>query len=342
MIDMQAWQAALKAPGRKRALPILSFPSAGELGVSVEELIKSAELQARGMKLVADRTDAAAAVSMMDLSVEAEAFGATVRFSATEVPSVVGTLVGSPEAAEALATPTVGTARTGVFVEAIRLAVERISDRPVLAGLIGPFSLAGRLMDVTTTMMLLVDEPDMVHTCLRKSTDFLIAYAKAFKAAGAHGIMMAEPLAGLISPRMATKFSAPYVKEIVDAVQTPDFPVYYHNCGNNTIKQLSSIVGTGAAGFHFGNAISMSEMLAAAPADCLIMGNVDPAGVLSGGTPETVRETTLALMRECCPGHPNFLVSSGCDIPPHAPWANLLAFFKAVDEYYSTEGANLG
>jgi len=342
MIDMQAWQAVLKTSGRKRALPILSFPSAGELGVTVEALIKSAELQAQGMKLVADRTDAAAAVSMMDLSVEAEAFGAAVRFSATEVPSVIGTLVGSPEAAEALATPAVGTARTGIFVEAIRLAAARITDRPVLAGLIGPFSLAGRLMDVTTTMMLLVDEPDMVHTCLRKATDFLIAYAKAFKAAGAHGIMMAEPLAGLISPRMATKFSAPYVKEIVDAVQTPDFPVFYHNCGNNTIKQLSSIIGTGAAGFHFGNAISMAEMLAAAPADCLIMGNVDPAGVLAGGTPESVREATLGLMRECCPGHPNFLVSSGCDIPPHAPWANLQAFFAAVDEYYSTEGATLG
>ncbi len=342
MIDMQAWRAALMAPGRKRALPILSFPSAGELGVSIEALVKSAELQAQGMKLVADRTDAAAAVSMMDLSVEAEAFGAVVRFFEAEVPSVTGTFIETPEAAEALAVPAVGAGRTGIFIDAIRLAVERIQDRPVLAGLIGPFSLAGRMMDVTKTMMLVVDEPEMVHTILRKATDFLIAYAKAFKAAGAHGIMMAEPLAGLISPRMATKFSAPYVKEIVDAVQTPDFPVLYHNCGNNTIKQLASIVATGAAGFHFGNAISMPEMLAAAPADCLIMGNVDPAGVLSGGTPETVRQATLDLMRACCPGHPNFLVSSGCDIPPHAPWANLLAFFKAVDEYYSTEGANLG
>lgn len=342
MVDMRTWQAALRAPGRKKALPILSFPSAAELGLTVEQLIKSAENQAAGMKLVADRTDAAAAVSMMDLSVEAEAFGASVRFFETEVPSVIGTRVNTPEDAEALVVPEVGTARTGIFVDAIRLAAQRITDRPVLAGIIGPFSLAGRLMDVTKTMLLVMDEPEMVHTCLRKATDFLIAYAKAFKAAGAQGIMMAEPLAGLISPRMATKFSAPYVKEIVDAVQTPDFPVFYHNCGNNTIRQISSILSTGAAGFHFGNAISMPEMLAAAPADCLIMGNVDPANVLSSGTPETVRQTTLDLMRACCPGHPNFLISSGCDIPPHAPWANLLAFFAAVDEYYSTEGANLG
>ena len=150
---------------------------------------------------------------------------------------------------------------------------------------------------------------------------------------GADFLRIVEPLAGLISPRMATKFSAPYVKEVVDAVQTADFPVIYHNCGNNTIKQAGSIFGIGAAGYHFGNAISMKEMLAIAPKDVWIMGNVDPAGELANGTPESVRAATLKLMGECCPDYPNFIVSSGCDIPPHAPWANLDAFFAAVAEY---------
>ena len=323
----------MKLENTGKALPILSFPCTSLMGVKTDELVHSAELQAKGMKAVADRTDAAASVSMMDLSVEAEAFGSQVRFSPDEVPSVIGAVVGSPKDADMLAVPAVGAARTGVFVEAIRQAKGLITDRPVFAGMIGPFSLAGRLLDVTKTMLYLVDEPDMVHTVLRKGTDFLIAYAKAFKDAGADGIMMAEPLAGLISPRMATKFSAPYVKEIVDAVQTADFPVIYHNCGNNTIKQAGSIFGIGAAGYHFGNAISMKEMLAVAPRDVWVMGNVDPAGELANGTPESVRAATLKLMEECCPGNPNFIVSSGCDIPPHAPWANLDAFFSAVRKY---------
>ena len=34
--------------------------------------------------------------------------------------------------------------------------------------------------------------------------------------AGADGIMMAEPLAGVLSPDMMAEFSAPYVKRIVD------------------------------------------------------------------------------------------------------------------------------
>ena len=76
----------------------------------------------------------------------------------------------------------------------------------------------------------------------------------------------------------------------------------------------------------------MKEMLAIAPKDAWIMGNVDPAGELANGTPESVRTATLKLMEESCPDNPNFIVSSGCDIPPHAPWANIDAFFAAVRE----------
>ena len=32
--------------------------------------------------------------------------------------------------------------------------------------------------------------------------------------------------------------------------------------------------------------------------------------------------------------YPNFVISSGCDIPPASKWENIDAFFKAVDEFY--------
>ena len=75
-----------------------------------------------------------------------------------------------------------------------------ITDRPVLAGIIGPYSLAGRLLDMTEIMILCYEEPEMVESVLEKATEFLIEYAKAFKEAGANGVCMAEPAAGLLSP----------------------------------------------------------------------------------------------------------------------------------------------
>ena len=142
---------------KKRALPILSFPAAQKLGVTVEELVKSSELQARAIETVAKETDTIAAVSLMDLSVEAEAFGAEVRFAADEVPAVIGQLVSDESGADALAVPDLEEGRASVCIEGIRLAAERITDKPVLAGMIGPFSLAGRLMDVTEIMYLCYD-----------------------------------------------------------------------------------------------------------------------------------------------------------------------------------------
>ena len=332
--NMKQWLKELCESRSKKALPILSFPCISLLNIPVKQLISDSDTQAKGMQLIAQKTNSAASVSLMDLSVEAECFGATVRFSEDEVPTVTGRLVCDMDEAEALAVPEVGAARSRIYIEAIEKALKVITDRPVFAGMIGPFSLGARLLDVSEIMMDCYDDPDMVHTVLEKATEFLIAYGSAYKATGAHGIIMAEPVAGLLSPSLEEEFSAPYVKKIVDALQDDNFLIIYHNCGGNVLSMTDSILSTGAAAYHFGNAIDMKTMIEKLPADTVTMGNVDPAGVLCFGTSETVKTETKALL-DTCAKYPNFIVSSGCDIPPHTPWENINAFFETVDQFYS-------
>ena len=137
-MNMYKWLDDAIARQTKKPLPILSFPGIRYMeGVTIRQLVNSSRLQAECMKLVADKCDSAAAVSFMDLSVEAEAFGAEVCFFDDEVPAVRGALVTTMEEAEALPVPPVYTGRIGTFVEAIRLAAEEIQDRPVFAGAIG-------------------------------------------------------------------------------------------------------------------------------------------------------------------------------------------------------------
>ena len=76
-------------------------------------------------------------------------------------------------------------------MDAISKAGKLISDRPVFAGVIGPFSLAGRLMGITNIMVNCYEEPEMVHTAMEKASQFLLAYIRAYKAAGADGVVMA-------------------------------------------------------------------------------------------------------------------------------------------------------
>ena len=333
-MNMNSWIDSVLQADQKKGFLVLSFPAIQKMGITVKELINSSDLQAKAMKIVADSTpDALASVSMMDLSLEAEAFGSTIHVSDDEVPTVVGSIVSSEEDADALEIPEIGAGRTQIYIDAIGKAVTLIKDRPVFAGAIGPFSLAGRLMDVSEAMVYCFEEPDMVHTVLEKVTEFIIRYCNAYKAVGANGVLIAEPLAGLLSPNLAKEFSAQYMKKIIDACQTDDFVIGYHNCGNCTVQQIGSIKEIGARLLHFGNAINMADMVPLVPENIVVMGNVDPAGQFRNGTPESVKARTIEIMEACCK-YPNFVISSGCDIPPMTPWENIGAFFDGIREYY--------
>ncbi|MEI6100770.1 MAG: uroporphyrinogen decarboxylase family protein, partial [Eubacteriales bacterium] len=160
-MNMKNWLSDLKAAKVKKAMPILSFPSVQLLGISVPDLISSAEIQAKGMKLIADRVNSAAALSMMNLSLEAEAFGSEIRVSDDEVPTVIGRLVQTMDDAKALKIPDARSGRTGLYIDAIGLATKEITDRPVFSGVIGPYSLVGRLMDVSEIMIQCYEDPEM-------------------------------------------------------------------------------------------------------------------------------------------------------------------------------------
>ena len=326
--NMKAWAATLAQS--RRPMPLLSFPSAQLIGASVYEITHDASKQTEGICAVAERTSAAAAVCMMDLSVEAEAFGCTLSCSEHEVPTVTNILISDEDEVHALEIPAIGTARTGLYVKAAADAKARIKDRPVLAGIIGPFSLVGRLMDVTEALVNCIADEDFVYAALEKVTPFLISYAKAYKDAGIDGIVLAEPLAGLLSPLQETEFSAPYVKQIVDAVQDESFIVIYHNCGPNAPLMTESLYHNGAAAYHFGDAVDLTSILAQMPTDRPVCGNISPVEQFLSGTPESMTAAVQKLTQECAQ-YPNFVLSSGCDIPPTAKWENIDAFFAAVE-----------
>ncbi|MCX7885053.1 MAG: uroporphyrinogen decarboxylase family protein [Caloramator sp.] len=332
--NMKQWVIEIIKAPVKKPMPILSFPVIQLMNISVKELIFDSHLQSKGMKIVAERIDSAASVSLMDLSVEAECFGSTISFSDNEVPTVIGSIVSTKDEAETLEIPKIGYGRTGIYIEAIEKAAKIITDRPVFASVIGPFSLAGILMDVSKIMTYCYEKADMVHMILKKTTAFIIEYCRAYKKVGANGVIIAEPLSGIISPLIEWEFSGNYIKQIVDAVQDDNFIIIYHNCGNNINQILKSIINNGCLVLHFGNAINMAKIMPHIPCNIVAMGNIDPVEEFKNGTKESIRRATISLMKECSKYH-NFIISSGCDIPSMSKWENIDEFFNAVKDFYS-------
>lgn len=331
-VNMREWAKAMMEDPKKRPLPVLTFPAGKLLGVSTKELLLDPENQAEGMKAITDRYDMPAALAYMDLSVEAEAFGAHCVYSENEIPTIIGQLIEDEDDAEALELPKAGAGRIDTVHEGIKKAKELITDRPLFAECIGPFSLAGRLMDVNEVMVSCYTDPDVVHAVLEKVTGFLIGNMKRFKEDGAQGVIMAEPLAGLLSPGLAKEFSSDYVAKIVDEIQDDDFLIFYHNCGDNTPLQAADIYSTGCAGYHFGNSIDLEDMLKTSPEDAFVMGNLASAEILTNASAEVVKEETKKLLEKCS-RYKNFWLSSSCDVPPNAPVENIDAFFEAFEEY---------
>lgn len=330
-MNMTKWASELIANKQRLAIPIMTHPGIEMIGKKVVNALQSGEVHAAAIKKLNEVYPVAAKTVIMDLTLEAEVFGCQIEFQEDDMPHILGRLVTTADEIEALRVPEITEGRVPEYILANKLTVESTTDKPVLAGVIGPFSLAGRLFDVSEIMMACYIEPDAIHVLLNKCTKFIINYSKALKAVGCSGVVVAEPAAGLLSNEDCLQFSSEYVKMLVEAVQDENFTVVLHNCGNKGHCN-EAMLYTGANAFHFGNAIDMVETLGFFPADKLIMGNVDPVGVLKQSTPQTIKEYVANLLDKTAK-YKNFIISTGCDLPPHVPAANIEAFFEALNEY---------
>lgn len=316
---------------KRVAIPIMTHPGIELTGQTVRQAVTDGQAHADAICALNGRFPSAAVTAIMDLTVEAEAFGAQVLFSDNEIPNIIGRLVSDMDSVQALEVPGLDAGRVQEYLKANRITAERIKDKPVYGGCIGPFSLAGRLFDMTELMMAIYLEPDTVTLLLEKCTEFILKYVQAMKETGISGVIMAEPAAGLISNDDCNTYSTTYVKKIVEAVQDDSFMVILHNCGN-TGHCTDAMVNSGAKGLHFGNRADMAEALRECPEDLLVMGNIDPVGIMQQASPEKVREETLALL-DATAQWDNFILSTGCDVPPQTPFENISAFYEALEEF---------
>ncbi|MCQ2475345.1 MAG: uroporphyrinogen decarboxylase family protein [Clostridia bacterium] len=310
---------------RSKTIPIISYPVSRLAGINIKDMVTLPEAQAKAMKFFADNYPAGAVFNMMDLSVEAEAFGSKVRIENDRIPEVDGTLISDIKEAEGLKIPPV-SGRCRAFIDGVRSAVKQIGNIPVFCGAIGPFSLACRLFGMTELMMECFDNPESVAVLLEKCTKFITEYISALKNAGADGILLCEPAAGLLSPDMADEFSFPFVRKIFNDVSDSDFITGYHNCGASVSEMTDSLCSINADIYHFGNAADIAKLIPLLPESSIIAGNLDP--LLFKLECGSVIESAIEKLYEECGKFSNFILSTGCDVPPDIIAANLDIYFS--------------
>jgi len=329
------WEEEIKSGGLRKSVPLMSHAGVELTGKTITEAVQDGQIHFEALKAIDEKYSPDAVCSVMDLTVEAEAFGCRINFYDHDIPTVATEIVHDEAGIDKLEVPDHRDHRTREYIKAMELSASLFTEKPVFAVCIGPFSLAGRIFGMTEIMTTMLFEPEVILKLVDKCKDFLTSYISEFKRVGANGIIMAEPAAGLLSSEQCDNFSSDFIRSIVNNVQDNEFLFILHNCGN-TGHVTQSMISTGARGLHFGNRIDLLKVLEEVPADILVMGNIDPVGILKMSDPKKVSYACQEMLNVTSE-YKNYILSSGCEIPPGVSFENFNSFFESVRRYNTTK-----
>lgn len=200
------------------------------------------------------------------------------------------------------------------------------------AGIVGPFTNAFFLYGVDESFRLMRKNPQAFHKLCRVSLETCLAYAEAAIGKGLSPTI-SEPMSSctVVSPAAFREFSLPYLKELVDFIKSHGKSPVIHICGA-TKRIWHDIADLGVGGFSVDNVVNLKDCCLTIGHKTKILGHVDPASVMYGGTVVDVRRKTLECILDAHDSPKGYVVMSGCSLPVETPLTNIEAMLQVVRE----------
>lgn len=234
-----------------------------------------------------------------------------VRFGSNDVASIARTDIDSLE------DPRI--ARADLFhpgmLETFRAMPPDTRDgAAVCVGLTGAFSQLGFLIGLEKLMVVLMDEPQLVHRALRRRQEIALHQAEELCAAGARFIWIGEGMASgsLLGPAAYREFVLPYERGLVEHIRKQGALSLLHICGNTT-RMLAEIAETGADGCDVDSPTDWAAAVSTLGQTMCVKGNVNPLLFL----PDNVHRLSVACVeaQRVAAGLQGFILSTGCLVP---------------------------
>ncbi len=305
------------------------------LGLDFASLHTDAEKMAAAAATTPKQFGFDCAVVPFAISVEAEALGCevnyyqgasknpeeiyypTIKAKYVETASDIKLPVGGPEKSEAIL----------LVAEAIRLLKAEIGDEvPVGAWVLGPFTLAGQIMELDHLLKMPLKAPQEMEHILDVLADFLVGVLQVYRAAGADYLTIREPGASsnVIRPSMFRDLVVPRLERIFTQVASPKV---LHICGKtNDIVTAMKETGADALSVDHRNDVAASRKELGD--EVILLGNFNCMGLLVEEAPETAARIITAGLNNGLSA-----IWPGCDIWPTAKPENLRAVVEATHAY---------
>jgi MtaA/CmuA family methyltransferase len=227
-------------------------------------------------------------------------------------------------------------------LRAVRILRRELDDRVFIMGRAdqGPVALAAALRGYEQFIVDLQEgaQPALIHRVLDYCRRVQVRYALALKAAGAHGTSTGEAGVDFIGPRLYRQFAHPHDCRLVQDIQSPDFPLALHICGDATLI-LADMVATGAQILELDYKTDMHTAKALMQGRATFLGPVNPE-LIWAGTPAEVEAAAREALAILAPGG-GFILGPGCALGATTPPDNIHALIEAAYKYgiYNPDGS---
>ena len=321
--------------GLRLVAPLIGFPGLNITGCTIKLAQQNYGEHFKVVRAVAETFKPDVIFPLMDLAVEANALGRFTVFPQTDSATVPKAAFSIDELERGSQINIAFDTRLLGYVETMKLMSIGLPES-ILKGayVTGPYSLAALLMGADEAAMACLLNQEELHTLCEFTTERIQEYARLLIAAGAQVICILEPSAVMLGPDQFGEFSAAYVRHIIESCKYAGVATIYHTCGN-TMSLLGKMAESGVNAVSLDSQEAGVDLAAVAetlPADVVVMGNVNPTGSLLNGKPQDVEKEVSALLKRMGP-YPNFVLSTGCDLPQETPLENIHTLMRVGRRY---------
>lgn len=210
------------------------------------------------------------------------------------------------------------------LLKAVRILKEEVGDEvPVVGGIIGPWTIAGSLLDTVPLLKASFRSPEKIRPFLEVGEKAGTALALAMVEAGADIIAVEDMTASpeLIAPQTYRDYEMEYQHRQIAAIPVP---VILHICGN--VDPIVEWMGrTGAQVLSLEPKADARLARRKCGPDVILMGGVDTATTLFMKDPATVKEGCERAIADGIQ-----ILAPGCAVAPGTPLENLLAMVEVA------------
>ncbi len=323
------------AEKRRLVAPLMGFPGLKAVNSTIKLAQQNYGEHYKVLQALVQRFHPDIIFPLMDLSVEANALGRYTVFPEEDMPTVTPNDFKIEQLHKLKSINIAFDTRLQGYVEMIKLM--GLSFPAALfrgAYVTGPYTLAAQIMGSDAAAMATITDPDKLQTLCECTTLVIRDYVRLLVGAGAQIVCILEPSAVMLGPEQFERFSSDFVGIITQDCSSSDVALIYHTCGN-TMHLIEKMAGSGVDAVSLDSpkvGVDLKEVAERLNEKTIVIGNINPTGDILNATPDVVAHTVSHLLKEMDP-YPNFILSTGCDLPLETPLENIKAFMDTGRNY---------